>query len=139
MFMNTKTATTKSQPNASRIPNNQVTITRTLRVKAAGKQATPPATSQLPAPKRQKTQSSAKAQPVPAAPGVSKQSRIIARLQTAPGASIAQLVELTGWQPHSIRGVISGILRKKLGFEVKSEPSPKTGERLYRILGPAAA
>lgn len=137
--MNTKTATTKSQPDASRILNKRTTITRTLRAKSAGKQAKPPATIQLPAPKRQKAKSTTKALPVPAAPDTSKQSRIIARLETASGASIAQLVELTGWQAHSVRGVISGVLRKKLGFEVKSEQCPKTGERLYRILGPAAA
>lgn len=137
--MNTKAATTKSQPDASPIPNKRATVTQTLRAKAAGKQANSPATSQLPYHKRQNAQSTAKGQPVPAAPGASKQSRIIARLETAPGASIAQLVELTGWQPHSVRGVISGVLRKKLGFEVKSEQCPKTGERLYRILGPAAA
>jgi hypothetical protein len=70
--------------------------------------------------------------------GASKQSRIIAKLKTAPGASIAQLVELTGWQPHSVRGVISGVLRKKLGLEIKSEQCPRTGEHLYRILGSAA-
>lgn len=137
--MNTKTATTKSQPDASSIPNKRATITRTLRTKSAGKQAKPPATRQLPSPKRQKAQSTAKALSIPAAPGTSKQARIIARLETAPGASIAQLVELTGWQPHSVRGVISGVLRKKLGFEVKNEQCPKTGERLYRILEPTAA
>lgn len=137
--MNTKTAKTKTQPEVSRIPGKRATITPTPRGKPAGRQATPTTIRQATAPNRQQAKSTAKALPVPVAPGASKQSCIIARLETAPGASIAQLVELTGWQPHSIRGVISGILRKKLGLEIKNELCPKTGERFYRILGPAAA
>lgn len=137
--MNTKTAKTKLQPDASQIPSKRATITSKPRSKPAVRQLTPSAISQSPALKRKKAKSTAKALPVPAAPGTSKQSLIIARLKIEPGASIAQLVKLTGWQPHSIRGVISGILRKKLGLEVKNEQCPKTGDRLYRILGPAVA
>jgi hypothetical protein len=48
------------------------------------------------------------------------------------GASIAELVEATAWQPHSIRGVIAGALKKKLGLAVTAERS-EDGERRYRI------
>lgn len=39
---------------------------------------------------------------------------------------------VTGWQPHTVRGAISGMLRKKLGFNVVLARSD-SGERVYRI------
>lgn len=64
----------------------------------------------------------------------SKQSRLIAMLRAASGATIAQMIALTGWQAHTIRGAISGALRKKLGLNVVSE-RPNDSERRYRIVG----
>jgi len=40
--------------------------------------------------------------------------------------------EATGWQAHSVRGAISGTLKKKLGFTVTSDPHKSRG-RVYRI------
>ena len=137
--MNTKTAKTKAQSDTQRTVGKRAAITSASRLKTTGKPAKKSSITQSPASKRQKPVSTGKTQPVPTASGVSKQSLIIARLETASGASIAQLVEVTGWQPHSIRGVISGTLRKKLGFEIQSEVCTKTGERLYRILGQDAS
>ena len=48
------------------------------------------------------------------------------------GATIDQIVEATAWQRHSVRGVISGTVKKKLGLAVTSTKS-ETGERVYRI------
>ena len=50
------------------------------------------------------------------------------------GATLADLVELTGWQTHSVRGAISGTLRKKLKLPISSE-SVKGRGRVYRIEG----
>ena len=50
-----------------------------------------------------------------------KQAQIIALLQRPEGASIGEIVEATGWQAHSARGMISGALKKKLGLAVTSE------------------
>ena len=50
-----------------------------------------------------------------------KQAQIIALLQRPEGASIAEIVEVTGWAAHSARGMISGGLKKKLGLPVNSE------------------
>ena len=47
-----------------------------------------------------------------------KQSQLIALLKDPQGADIKALMQATGWQAHSLRGVISGVLRKKLGLEV---------------------
>ena len=52
-------------------------------------------------------------------------------LRARSGASIEQLSKATGWQSHSVRGAISGQLKKKLGLNVLSEKLD--GTRLYRI------
>ena len=48
------------------------------------------------------------------------------------GATIADLTKATGWQSHSVRGAISGTLKKKLGLAVSSEKADGRG-RVYRI------
>ncbi|ACM03931.1 DUF3489 domain-containing protein [Cereibacter sphaeroides] len=50
-----------------------------------------------------------------------KQAQIIALLRRPEGASIAEIVEATGWLAHSVRGLISGGLKKKLGLPVTAE------------------
>jgi len=73
----------------------------------------------------------------PAAP--SKQARLIAMLEATPGATLSQMMALTGWQAHTVRGMISGALRKKLGLNVTCVPAGDSGARVYRIVGTAAA
>ena len=63
-----------------------------------------------------------------------KQATLIDLLKRKTGATIADLVKATGWQPHSVRGAISGTLKKKLGLTVTSERIEKRG-RVYRIAG----
>ena len=63
-----------------------------------------------------------------------KQALLIDLLKRKTGATIADLVKATGWQPHSVRGAISGTLKKKLGLTVTSEPIEQRG-RVYRIVG----
>ena len=60
---------------------------------------------------------------------------LIDMLKRDEGASIGQIVEATGWQKHTVRGAISGALKKKLGLAVTSEKS-EGGERFYRIVDP---
>lgn len=67
--------------------------------------------------------------------GASKQAHLIALLQAGPGATINQMMPLTSWQAHTVRGTISGVLRKKLGLNVTCQAASDSGDRAYRIVG----
>ena len=61
-----------------------------------------------------------------------KLGALITALRKPEGASIAELMQATGWQAHSVRGAMSGNLKKKLSLEVTSEVIENRG-RVYRI------
>ncbi len=61
-----------------------------------------------------------------------KQAKLIEMLRAPEGATIAEIVAVTGWQPHTVRGAIAGALKKKLGLDVTSEKVEGRG-RVYRI------
>ena len=63
-----------------------------------------------------------------------KQAQIIALLQRPQGASVAEIVGATGWQAHSVRGMISGALKKKLGLPITSEKVDGRGT-VHRLHG----
>jgi hypothetical protein len=48
------------------------------------------------------------------------------------GVSLEELCRHTGWQPHSVRAVISSVMKKKLGLDVVSERVD--GKRVYRVI-----
>jgi Protein of unknown function (DUF3489) len=60
-----------------------------------------------------------------------KTAQVIALLQQPEGATLQAIMRATGWQPHSVRGFVSGQLKKKLGLKVRSSKSD--GERVYSI------
>jgi hypothetical protein len=62
-----------------------------------------------------------------------KQSHVIAMLQSPAGATIAAMVKATGWQHHSVRGFLAGVARKRLKLKLGSKKVD--GERVYRITG----
>ena len=81
------------------------------------------------------TQSGHAAVKTPSKPKVregSKQAQLIAMLQGADGATIAEIASAFGWQPHTVRGAIAGALKKKLGLDVTSEKVDGRG-RVYRL------
>ncbi|MCC5993844.1 MAG: DUF3489 domain-containing protein [Rhodobacteraceae bacterium] len=61
-----------------------------------------------------------------------KQAQIIALLQRPEGASIAEIVEATGWKAHTARGAISGALKKKLGLPITAAKAEGRGT-VYRL------
>ena len=61
----------------------------------------------------------------------SKQSRVIAMLQSPAGATIAGMMQATGWQQHSVRGFLAGVVHKRLKLKLGSKQID--GTRVYRV------
>jgi hypothetical protein len=70
------------------------------------------------------------------AKGQSKQDALIAMLRRPEGATVDEVVGATGWQRHTVRGVFSGTLKKKLGLTLASAKEERG--RVYRIAEPAS-
>jgi hypothetical protein len=77
-----------------------------------------------------------------------KQARMIEMLKRPEGATVEQIAEATGWQHHTIRGAISGALKKKLGLTVEATRTREVGPNrvgakgsstVYRITGSGPA
>lgn len=71
-------------------------------------------------------------QGIPIRPGT-KLAALVMALRRPQGATSLQLMLTTGWQPQTVRGAISGMLRKKPGLEVVLAHSD-SGERVYRVV-----
>ena len=67
----------------------------------------------------------------PTARRESKKAHLIAMLRAPDAATIAAMARATKWQPHSVRGFLAGVVRKKLGLTRVSADS-ESG-RVYRI------
>jgi hypothetical protein len=74
-------------------------------------------------------------EPRPEAKRPSKQDEVIAMLRRSEGATVDEVASTTGWQRHTVRGVFSGTLKKKLGLRIASAKEERG--RVYRINGPA--
>src|SRR3974377_2049410 len=61
----------------------------------------------------------------------SKQARVIAMLRSPPGTTIAAIMKATGWQQHSVRGFLAGVVRKRLKLKLTSKKV--NGNRIYPI------
>lgn len=117
--MPTKVKSTKPRTGATAATRRKSAVTAKRASKSASRK---PSTATRPACKRRKS---------PAKPDT-KQSQLIGLLSASNGATLADMTSATGWQPHSVRGVISGVLRKKLGLKV--DTAVVEGTRRYRIV-----
>ena len=63
-------------------------------------------------------------------PKTTKNEAVISLLRHKNGASLGDLQSVTGWQAHSVRGFLSGTVKKKLNLPLSSQLTPK-GERRY--------
>jgi hypothetical protein len=88
----------------------------------------------------------AAAKPTPRAG--TKQAQMIEMLKRPEGATVEQIAEVTGWQHHTVRGAISGALKKKLGLTIEATRTREVGPNqtgakgsstVYRITGSSPA
>jgi Protein of unknown function (DUF3489) len=115
--------------------------------------ATAPVTEADSAATRGKRKARVSAKPGKAAPdekptprASTKQAQMIEMLKRPEGATVEQIAAATGWQHHTIRGAISGALKKKLGLTVEATRTREVGKTgakgssmVYRITGSAPA
>jgi hypothetical protein len=93
--------------------------------------------STTPARRRSGTGRQKAASPEAPARSGTKQARAIEMLRSKEGASLAALMDATGWQQHSVRGFLAGVVRKRLRLNLAS--AVDDGVRTYRITGEPAA
>jgi uncharacterized protein DUF3489 len=67
----------------------------------------------------------------------SKKAHIIAMLQAPDGVTIEEMARAANWQPHSVRGFLAGVVRKKLGLNLISAAGDSG--RVYRIMDRTAS
>lgn len=65
---------------------------------------------------------------------VTKHDQILELLRRKEGATIEEIGKLSGWQNHSVRGFLSGTVKKRLGLFLQSDTA-RDGVRRYRIAG----
>ena len=75
--------------------------------------------------------------PQPTVSRESKKARIIAMLRAPGGATIEAMARAANWQPHSVRGFLAGVVRKKLGLNLISAAGDNG--RVYRIADRSAS
>lgn len=67
----------------------------------------------------------------PSASHQTKHDKVLSMLRSPQGATLAAMMKATGWQQHSVRGFLTGVVRRRLKLDLVSE---KPGEeRIYRI------
>lgn len=99
-----------------------------------------PVTTATPRQKRAAYRQAGAAPAAPAAPDATpkapngptgKLGVVVALMRRPEGATVTQMSEATGWQPHSVRGALAGALKRKHRLTIVGEPGE--GGRVYRI------
>ena len=79
----------------------------------------------------------ARQRPLSTSQPTSKKAQIIAMLRAPGGVTIEAMARATEWQPHSVRGFLAGVVRKKLGLTLVSADGENG--RVYRIMDRTAS
>ena len=109
-------------------PGKKARMTRSKAKPAAAKRAKSAKTKQSAKPK----QAAKLGKQAAVARRGSKTAKVLDLLKRPGGASLKELMKATGWQQHSVRGFLSGTLKKKMGLKLES--SRREGEeRAYRL------
>jgi len=95
--------------------------------------AAPPAPKPARRVKPAETPPTTEPEPKPASAPKGKIATLIGLLRREEGASVEAMTEATGWQSHSVRGAMSGSVKKGLGLTITSEKTD--AGRIYRIVG----
>ncbi len=114
------------EPKAATKPNAAPRKPRVAPSKPRSRKKTTPAKK---APKAPRKATSAKAAGVREG---SKTAKVLDLLKRRGGATMKELMKATGWQPHSVRGFISGTVGKKIGLTVESIQA-EDGQRRYSV------
>ena len=123
---------TGDQPKATKKATAAKPARHVAPAKAKGTKKATPAKK---APKGAKKTSSARPEKAAKEKGVragSKTETILDLLKRPGGATAKELLKVTGWQPHSLRGFLSGTVGKKMGLTVVSTKG-EDGERSYSV------
>ena len=113
------TKATKSRKSEKTVPGNQPHVRHSVRRHTT---ASHPVDSNKRTPAREEQPSRR----------TTKQDRMLTLLSRPEGASVEELMQVTDWQIHSVRGFLAGTVKKKLGFTLASSIS-EGGVRRYRI------
>ena len=119
------------EPNADTKATPAPRKPRVTPAKGQASKAATPAKKTPKAPKKAKSPRDPKGEKAGIREG-SKTATVLALIQRAKGATLAEIMEATSWQPHSVRGFISGTLGKKMGLKVESAKR-EDGERVYSL------
>lgn len=122
-------AAATDQPEAPKKATARAQKPRVAASKGRAIKKTTPAKKRAPGAKAAKKAS--KTKPTGAREG-SKTEKVVEMLKRSGGATLGEIMKATAWQPHSVRGFISGTLGKKMGLKVESAKND-AGERVYSI------
>lgn len=122
-------------------PNRRAAAAEAPRQKRAAKRAAAPTTSAAmaqAAPKPRETEQPEPAAATPAAPKgpAGKLGVVVALMRRPEGATVAQMMEATEWQAHSVRGAMAGSLKRKHKLTITGTAGE--GGKVYRIAGAEA-
>ena len=69
--------------------------------------------------------------PIAGHPPTTKNAKILAMLRSPSGATIVAMMKETGWQHHSVRGFLAGVVRKRMKLNLMSKEAERG--RVYRV------